>query len=375
MTPIENTEEEIRKVKLGITMGDFNGIGLEVVFKTFSDPKILESCTPVIYGSSKVASYHRKMLNLNELNFNTVRSADEASHKKVNIVHHFDQDVKIDMGHSTQIAGEFALSSVNAAIQDLKDGKIEALVTAPVNKYNIQSETFKFAGHTDYLAQRFDTRNYLMLLISHNLKVGVVTAHIPISQVAASLTTDLIYNKIRVLHNTLKSDFTYSRPRIAVLGLNPHAGDNGLIGKEELEIIIPAIQQAFDEKILVFGPYPSDGFFGNSEYLKFDAILAMYHDQGLVPFKTLAFDTGVNYTAGLPIVRTSPDHGTGYDIAGKDLASPNSFRQAVYLACDIVRNRAVHDMYASNPLKTYESERSHSGPDITITSDTKLSED
>ena len=346
-----NQEKQSENITVGITHGDFNGIGYEIIIKTLQDKRNLELYTPVIYGSSKIASYFRKSLDLLDVNFNLIKKADYANSKRVNIINVINDEVKIEIGKPTEISGEVALLALEKAIEDLHWGKIDALVTCPINKKNIQSDKFNFKGHTEYLASKFSAENYLMLMISQDLRIGVVTGHIPIKDVAASLTEELILRKIRVLDESLKKDFNIRKPKIAVLGLNPHAGDFGLIGTEEGKIIIPAINKANNENILAFGPFPADGFFGSINYRNFDAILAMYHDQGMLPFKTYSFDTGVNFTAGLPIVRTSPAHGTAYDIAGKNIASPDSFRQAIFLAIDITRNRKEFEQLRENPLR------------------------
>ncbi|MEJ5961411.1 4-hydroxythreonine-4-phosphate dehydrogenase PdxA [Pedobacter immunditicola] len=340
------------KVKIGISIGDVNGIGLEVILKTLANNSILDYCTPIVYGHTKVASYHRKALGLTDFNFNVIASASLANPKKANLINCWEEDVKIELGSSTEIGGKYALLSLEKATEDLINGEIDALVTAPINKYNIQSETFKFPGHTEYLQQRSGSSDVLMFLISEELKIGVVTGHIPLKDVSSSITKEKIVDKLKMINDSLKKDFWIEKPKIAVLGLNPHAGDNGLLGKEEEEIIIPAIHEAFDKGIICFGPYSADGFFGNGTYKQFDAVLAMYHDQGLVPFKTIAFSTGVNYTAGLKVIRTSPDHGTGYDIAGKNLADPTSFIEALFAATHIVKNRAEQGLLLSNQLKT-----------------------
>lgn len=340
------------KVKIGISIGDVNGIGLEVILKTLANNSILDYCTPIVYGHTKVASYHRKALGLPDFNFNVINSASLANPKKANLINCWEEDVKIDLGVSNEIGGKYALLSLEKATEDLISGEIDALVTAPINKFNIQSETFKFPGHTEYLQERSGSTDVLMFLISEELRIGVVTGHIPLKEVSASLTKDKIVQKLKMINDSLKKDFWIEKPKIAVLGLNPHAGDNGLLGNEEAEIIIPAIQEAFDKGIICFGPYSADGFFGNGSYKQFDAVLAMYHDQGLIPFKTIAFSTGVNYTAGLKVVRTSPDHGTGYDIAGKNLADPTSFIEAVFAATHIVKNRREQESLLRNQLKT-----------------------
>jgi 4-hydroxythreonine-4-phosphate dehydrogenase len=341
-------------IRIGITHGDINGIGYEVIMKTLNDPRILEMCTPIIYGSPKVAAYHRKALNINDLSFNHIRSADEAFLRKANIINCIDENVRVELGKSTAEAGMSSFNALDRATSDLKMGYIDALITAPINKDNIQNEEFKFPGHTEFLAETFEAENYAMLMVSETMKVGVVTTHIPISEVAQSLSKESILSKIRIIAKSLQQDFAITKPRIAVFGLNPHAGDNGLLGNEEKDIIIPAINQAKKEGIIALGPYPADGFFGSEDYRKFDAILAMYHDQGLIPFKLASFDRGVNYTAGLPIIRTSPAHGTAYSLAGEDKASPESFRQALYLAIDIFKNREIYNEISKNPLRKYE---------------------
>lgn len=338
-------------LRIGISHGDVNGVGYEIIMKTLSDPRILELFTPVVYGSSKVASYHKKALNVGNIHFNLVRSADQAVEGKANLVNIYNEEIKLDLGQSTTVAGEVAFLALEAATADLGKGFIDALVTAPINKQNIQREDFDFPGHTEYLANKFGVQDNLMLMVNNDFRIGVITGHIPLSEVPQAITRELILYKLKIFHQSLIRDFGIRRPRLAVLGLNPHAGDKGIIGQEEQDIIIPAIQTAFDAGILAFGPYPADGFFGSSTFKKFDGILAMYHDQGLIPFKTLSFKSGVNYTAGLPIVRTSPAHGTAYDIAGKDMASPDGFREAVYLAIDIVRNRKISDEFNADPLK------------------------
>lgn len=340
-------------IKVGITHGDINGIGYEVIMKTLLEPLILEMCTPIIYGSPKVAAYHRKALNINNISFNHIRSANEAYLKKINIINCIDDNVRVELGKSTRDAGESSFNALDHACTDLSQGLIDVLITAPINKDNIQSEHFNFPGHTEFLAQRFDAKDYAMLMISETMKIGVVTTHMPLSQVSSSITKEAILSKIRIIAKSLQQDFSISKPRIAVFGLNPHAGDNGLLGNEEKDIILPAIIQAKKEGIIALGPYPADGFFGSEDYRKFDAILAMYHDQGLIPFKLASFERGVNYTAGLPVVRTSPAHGTAYAIAGEDKASPESFRQALYLALDIHKNRKIYAEISKNPLKKY----------------------
>jgi 4-hydroxythreonine-4-phosphate dehydrogenase len=346
-----NLPEEQLKIKLGITHGDINGIGYEVILKALLDIRINELFTPILYGSSKVLAYHRKALDIENFSLNSIRFPSEANPKRANIINCIDENVRVELGKSTELAGQAALMALEKALEDLQKGEIDVLVTAPINKENIQSNNFKFPGHTDYLKQKCGSNEVLMLMVGENLKVGVVTAHIPLREVASSLTEDRILENIRILNKSLLVDFNIRKPKIAVLGLNPHSGDNGLIGSEEAEIIIPAINKAKDEGIIAMGPYAADGFFGSKDYTKFDAILAMYHDQGLAPFKALSFNSGVNFTAGLPFVRTSPAHGTAYDLAGKNEASEDSIRQAMYLALDIFRNRKLHKELMMNPLK------------------------
>ncbi|NLO71204.1 MAG: 4-hydroxythreonine-4-phosphate dehydrogenase PdxA [Porphyromonadaceae bacterium] len=349
---------EKEKLKIGITQGDINGIGYEVILKAFSDSRVLEIFTPIIYGSSKVAGYYKKALELPNVNFNIILNADQVHTKRINLINCTDEDVKIEVGRSTPEAGKAAFAALDRATYDLENGKIDALVTAPINKNNIQSDNFSFPGHTEYLEEKFGAESSsLMMLVSDYLRVAVVTGHIPLKDVSSAITKDLIIKKLSILNDSLKKDFTLVRPRIAVLGLNPHAGDNGLIGSEEEEVIIPAINESFDNGILCFGPYAADGFFGSDKFMKFDGVLAMYHDQGLIPFKSMAMDNGVNFTAGLPIIRTSPDHGTAYDIAGKNQASELSLLQAIYLACDIHKNRAFHEEINANPLPITEAKR------------------
>jgi 4-hydroxythreonine-4-phosphate dehydrogenase len=339
------------KIKLGITHGDVNGIGYEIIIKALADQRLLELCTPVVYGSSKVASFYKKLLNYNDFNLNLVRNAEAAVHKRANIVNVNNDEIKIELGISTELAGVLAAQALDMAVEDLKKEYIDVFVTAPINKSNIQSRSFNFPGHTEYLADKFNVSDDLMIMVCNNIRIGVVTGHIPLKDVANKLSIDLIMSKIRIMNQSLIQDFAITKPKIAILALNPHAGDNGLLGKEEHDVIIPAVKKAMDEKMLVFGPYPADGFFGSENLKNFDGIIAMYHDQGLIPFKLMSFKEGVNFTAGLPIVRTSPAHGTAYEIAGKNEASPESLRQAIYLACDIFKNRLMHQELIKNPLK------------------------
>lgn len=325
--------------KIGITHGDLNGISYEIIIKALADKQILELCTPVVYGLSKVAGYYKKTLQIQDFSFQYIKSPDQATQKRANLINLSENEVPVNVGESTPTAGKYAEMALNFACNDLKKNAIDALVTAPINKSNIQSEQFHFNGHTEYLASKFEANDALMMMIAPAVKLAFVTNHLAIHEVAAKLSKELILKKIKVLHQTLINDFGCSNPKIAVLALNPHAGDKGLLGNEEQKIILPAIQEALDARMNVFGPYPADGLFGSGNYSKFDAVLAMYHDQGMIPFKVLACQEGVNYTAGLPIVRTSPAHGTGYDIAGKDMADEQSLRSAIYLAIDILRNR------------------------------------
>jgi 4-hydroxythreonine-4-phosphate dehydrogenase len=331
--------EERNKPVIAITIGDVNSIAPEVIIKALEDIRIINMMTPVVYGSGKILSYYRKALNIKDFNYFQLKKIEELSDKKLNVLNLWEETINITMGESTAEGGKYAFLSIKHAVEDALAGKIDAIVTAPINKHNIQSEDFKFAGHTEYLTQTAGVNESLMLLVDGGLRVGVVTGHIPINQVAENVTREKINNKLSILEKSLKMDFGISKPKIAVLGLNPHAGDNGVIGTEEEEMIKPLIEEWKNKGKLVFGPFPSDGFFGNGEYKKFDAVLAMYHDQGLIPFKTLAFSSGVNFTAGLPYVRTSPDHGTAFSLTGKDMADETSMRQALFLAVEILKNR------------------------------------
>ena len=344
-----------RKIKVGITHGDLNGIGYEVIIKALNDNRLFDSFTPVIYGLSKALSYHHNELNINDFQYKVIRRAEQAVPQKVNIVNLSDEEVRIEYGKSTATAGQFAYQALEEAVRDLKDDKIQVLVTAPINKHNVQSDSFQFPGHTEYLASRFQSKSALMLMVKDNLRIGVVTGHIPLSEVPDTITGDLIIEKLVMINNSLKRDFGIDKPKIAVLGLNPHAGDSGLIGKEDETKVKPAIQEAWERDILAFGPFPADGFFGASSFRQYDAVLAMYHDQGLIPFKTLAFEGGVNFTAGLPAVRTSPAHGTAYDKAGKNVSSPAAMREAIYLAIDVYQKRLQFEEMTANPLKSGSS--------------------
>ena len=347
-------------IRVGITHGDINGVSYEILLKAFSDKRMTELFTPVIYGSSKSVSYHRKVLNHAPVRFNIIDDAKQAEADRINLVNCVKEEIKISIGEATPEAGEASLIALETAVKDLQENNIDLLVTLPISKESIQSETFNFPGHTEYLEDRFkgDDVKAMMIMASDDLRVALVTTHLPISEVSSQLTQEDIANKIKQFNQTLKRDFDIDIPRIAVLGLNPHAGENGLLGKEEQEIIAPAIRQCQDEDIFCAGPFAADGLFGSNNYRRFDGILAMYHDQGLIPFKTIAMGEGVNFTAGLPIVRTSPDHGTGYDIAGKGEASEDSFRKAIYTAIDIYRSRTRYDEARENPLPKLFFDRS-----------------
>lgn len=342
--------EQDKPVKIGITHGDVNGIGYELIIKTMLDSRLFDICTPIIYGSSKVTAYHRKALNIENFSVNNIKKPEEANIKRANIINCVDDNIRVELGKSTRQAGAASASALEAAVKDLKENRLDALVTAPINKENIQSEHFNFAGHTEYLQSVFNAEEVLMLMVGNLMKVGVVTGHIPLSRVPEQLNRELILNKLRILNQSLKEDFLIRKPKIAVLGLNPHAGENNMLGNEESEIIEPAIKTANEEDILSFGPYATDGFFGSVNYKNFDAVLAMYHDQGLTAFKILCGDTGVNYTAGLPVIRTSPAHGTAFELAGLGEARIDSFRSAIYTACDIFKNRKLTAEITQNPL-------------------------
>ncbi|MDR2955293.1 MAG: 4-hydroxythreonine-4-phosphate dehydrogenase PdxA [Prevotella sp.] len=358
-------------IKVGITHGDINGIGYEVILKTFADSRMAEICTPIIYGSAKVASYHRKVMDLQSVPFNQIGNAKDASANKVNILNCVNEELKIDIGQSTPIAGEAAFVALERAVEDLKNGLIDVLVTAPINKHNIQRDDFHFPGHTEYLEEKFgqDKDKSLMILAKDALRVALVTGHIPLADVSKVLTKEKIIDAAIRFEASLKRDFRIDKPRIAVLSLNPHAGENGLLGSEENEVIVPALKELIDKKVLCLGPYPADGFFGSGDFARFDGILAMYHDQGLIPFKTIAMEDGVNFTAGLPIIRTSPAHGTAYGIAGKGQASEESFRQAVYMAIDTFNNRNEFDKAHKNPLKKLYVERGNDNEVLDLTSE------
>ena len=353
--------EQERKIRVAITQGDTNGVGYEVILKAFADPVILELCTPIIYGSPKIAAYHRKALNL-ETTFSIINHAEEARDGRVNLLTCFDDEVKVELGQPSQEAGEAALKALDRAMTDFRSQLYDVLVTGPINKATIQSPGFRFPGHTEYIETSVGNGDKaLMILMNDVLRVALVTIHLAIKDVARAITKEAIIEKATIFHRSLKRDFRISNPRIAVLALNPHAGDEGLLGQEEKDIIKPAIDELAAKGIQAFGPYPADGFFGAGTFDRFDGVLAMYHDQGLTPFKTIAQDSGVNYTAGLPIVRTSPDHGTAYDIAGKGQADELSMRQAIYTAIDVFRNRQQYDEPLANPLPKLFHEKREDG--------------
>ncbi len=328
----------IRKSKpiIGISIGDINGVGIEVTIKALSDNRIFKNFTPLIYGHGKAISFYKKILGIEDFNFVQIKSLNEIQHKRVNVINALEECPEVIPGVESQEAGKMALAALSMAMEDLKSNSIQALVTAPVNKNNINSEELHFVGHTEFITSAVGAKDSLMLMVSEELRVGLVTGHIPLAKVSETVTKERIIQKANLLLASLEKDFGINKPKIAILGLNPHAGEDGLLGQEEEQIIKPAIRELKDQNKMVFGPYPSDGFFGMMHQTKFDGILAMYHDQGLIPFKSIAFSTGVNFTAGLPVIRTSPDHGTAYNIAGKNLADEGSMRAAIFLAADIV---------------------------------------
>ena len=354
----KNTKPRVNKNKpiIGISIGDINGIGLEVILKTLNHERMIRLCTPVIYASSKVVSYHKNVVSLDDLSFFSQRSAERLSYDKVNVVNCWQDSVNITLGKPTEMGGKFAQVSLEAATRDLKAGLIDALVTAPIHKKSMQMAGFEHVGHTEYLTKAFNAKDSLMLLASDNLRVGLVTSHMPLKDVAAAVTKERIASKLKIFNETLKIDFGLERPLIAVLGLNPHAGEEGMLGEEEEKIIRPAVVETKKSGMMVYGPFAADGFFGSGKFSKFDGILAMYHDQGLIPFKALTFGTGVNYTAGLSCVRTSPDHGTAFDLAGSNSADPSSFRQALFMAIDIQRNRKEYNKLKKNAVKKIATE-------------------
>jgi 4-hydroxythreonine-4-phosphate dehydrogenase len=344
--------KKAENIIVGISIGDLNGIGSEVILKTFEDTRMLELCTPVIFANVKIVSFIKRNLN-SEVALHGIDRIDQLIKGKINVLNVWREGVDINFGQNDETVGKYAITSFMAATAALKEGLVDVLVTAPINKYNIQSDEFKFPGHTDYLDKEL-SGDALMFMVQDNLRVGLLTDHVPVNDVAKHLTEKLITQKIETINLSLKQDFKINKPKIAVLGLNPHAGDSGIIGNEEETVIKPTIKKLFEKGIFVFGPYPADGFFGSGQYEKFDAVIASYHDQGLIPFKTLSFGLGVNYTAGLNKIRTSPDHGTAYEIAGKGIADLGSFKEAVYLAIDIFHARNEYVELTKDPLKTKE---------------------
>ena len=349
---------DTQKIIIGISQGDINGIGLELILKTLVEPGIAEICTPILFSSQRTVSYYKKALGMDDFNFNPMRDFTQINHKKVNVFVCYEEEVLIEMGKSTDIGGKYAFISLDKATEALQQNQIDALVTGPINKRNIQSDNFKFVGHTEFLGEKLGGDPLMLLCADNGLRVAVVTGHIPVKDIASKITIELVAKKITQLHDSLKKDFGIRKPKIAVLGLNPHASDNGAIGNEDIEIVKPAIEKA-NTNGLVYGPYAADGFFGSGTYKQFDGVLAMYHDQGLIPFKTLSFNEGVNFTAGLNAVRTSPDHGTAYDLVGKNTASEQSFKKAIYAAIDICKNRKLYAEITENPLEfaTIKKER------------------
>ena len=339
------------KPVLGITTGDLNGIGPEIIIKTFSDNRFLDMCIPVIFASNKLVNYYRKIAAEHPLNFTSTKDLTKLNPKQVNVFNCWEDEVPIQPGALTETGGKYAVRSLMVAAQCLKDGQLDAIVTAPIHKANTQLPDFPYTGHTPFFKEKFGAKDVLMLLFSHDLRLGLVTEHIPVSKVASAISKELILSKLQLLRETLIKDFGIDKPKIAVLGLNPHAGDDGQIGNEEQTIIRPAIEQMQQQGHVVHGPYSADAFFARHSFNQFDAVLAMYHDQGLIPFKTITQGEGVNYTAGLPIVRTSPDHGTAFDIAGKDIADPSSFREAVFQALDLLKQRRIYAENTANPIR------------------------
>ena len=340
--------DKANKIIVGISVGDINGIGIEIILKTFEDKRMLDFCTPVLFASNKLISYHKKALNLNN-SVHGITSIDKLVHGKINLLNVWKEEAKIDLGKITEEGGKYALKSLQGAVAALKKNQVDVLLTAPISKENIQSEEFNFPGHTEYLEENIDGKS-LMILMTDELRIGLITGHIPVSKVAETITPELIKSKVDIMYNSLKQDFNINKPKIAILGLNPHCGDNGIIGTEDDEIIRPTIAEIKESGKLVFGPYAADGFFGSKTYEQFDGVLAMYHDQGLAPFKALSFGNGVNFTAGLAKVRTSPDHGTGFDIAGKNKANETSFKEALFTSLQIFKNRKEYQELTKNAL-------------------------
>ena len=340
-----------KKPVIGFTCGDINGIGIELIIKALSDNRILEFCTPIVYASNKVINFYRKSVPEINFTFTSIKSYDKVNPKQVNIFNCWEEEIAVQPGELNETGGKYAVLSLESATSALREGHIHAMVTAPLHKKNVHSEQFPFTGHTPYLMTFFAVPDVLMLMVSGDFRVGLVTEHLAVSDIAGKISKELILSKLNILHNSLKKDFNIDKPKIAVLALNPHAGDEGLIGKEEEEIIRPAIKDAKQHNMLAVGPFPADAFFARGHQKKFDAVLAMYHDQGLIPFKSLAMGEGINFTAGLQYVRTSPDHGTAFDIAGKNRADASSFTAAVFEAIDILNNRIAHAENRKNPLK------------------------
>ena len=343
------------KPVIGITLGDINGIGIELIIKTFSDNRILDICTPVIFGNNKVINFYRKSLPEININFVSIKESARVNHKQLNLYNCWEEEVNITPGISNEIGGKYAARSLTVAAQALKEGKIDGLVTAPIHKKNIQSPEFNFTGHTPYFKNLFGAADVAMFMIAENMRIALLTEHVPLKDIVPYITRESIISKLQVINNSLKRDFNITKPRIAILALNPHAGDEGLIGKEEEEIIKPAIKEAKQRDIFCFGPYPADAFFARGQHGKFDGILAMYHDQGLIPFKSLAIGEGVNFTAGINGVRTSPDHGVAFDIAGSGKADESSYRESVYKCVDIINSRKEYDEQHKNPLRKLSS--------------------
>ncbi len=347
----------MEKFKLGISLGDFNGVGPEVIIKAFMDQRMLDICTPVIYGSTKIMSYHKNLVaGAEDIRFQGIPTADKSYNNRINVVNCWNESVNISLGKASEEGGKYAYIALDKAMEELKAGKIDALVTAPIHKKAMNLANFPHAGHTEFITEYVGKKDSLMLMVNDDLRVGLVTNHLPLKDVAQAITKEKVRNKIRTFYKTLHRDFGIDKPVLAVLGLNPHAGDDGVLGKEEEEIIRPIIVELKKKGMMVMGPYPADGFFGSEQRTKFDGILAMYHDQGLVPFKALSFGQGVNYTGGLPVIRTSPDHGTAFDIVGKNKANPDSFRKAIYLAKDVYVNRKNYEEDNANRVEKVEIE-------------------
>lgn len=347
----------MEKPIIGITTGDINGIGPEIIIKALSDNRILDLCTPIVFSSNKVINYYRRIAVDHQLVFNSTKEMDKLNPKQVNVFNCWEEEVSIQPGVLTEAGGKYAVRSLQVATQCLKDGQLDALVTGPIHKSNAQSANFPFSGHTPFLKEKFEAKDVLMLLYHNDLRVALATEHIPIEKVASSITTEVLQSKLTLLRDSLVKDFGIDKPRIAVLGLNPHAGDEGSIGNQEQNIIKPLIDQCQQNGHLVYGPYSADAFFAKGNYKNFDGILAMYHDQGLIPFKTLANGEGVNFTAGLPVIRTSPDHGTAFDIAGKNLADHSSFMEAIFQTIELLRQRESYGEYTANPLRRRRMEK------------------